>query len=292
MPTQNSFNEQMEREAQDGSEWLLGAVPVDLALVPLKDRMLWTPLGVLQYNNVMDTNGCASRGPNNILETKLNYFYDHGMHPAIKRWCDEKGYRKDGSFALSDNFLEILSGTTRQGNSLKAPVDALRLYGAIPAHMLTLEPNMTWEEYMNPKRVTQEMLDLGKEFLKRLTINYEKVFVSEFLRYLEKDLIDVAGAAWPQPVNGVYPRHEASFNHAFATVNPEIDALDNYEPFTKRLAKDFKFFEWGYTLSITRQTPYPEIVLTMFEILQKKGLLAYFADWLKRFTANVKGLWS
>lgn len=280
-----NFDEKKERAEQLGNEWQFGAIETDLASVPLKDRLLYLPLGVLQFNNVMDSNGCASRAPLNLLETKLNWYYDNGMHPAIKKWCDEKGYREDGKFALNDAFIEILSGTTPQGNSLKAPVDAIRKYGVIPAKLIPLNNDMPWETYMNPKRVTQAHLDLGKEFLRRLTIQYEQVPLGEFFNALEVDLLDVAGHAWPSPVNGVYPRTEAPFTHAFVDITPDIDAFDTYEPFVKRLAKDYRFFEWEYSMSITAQNPYPNEVLTLFETLSKFGLLSFFAEAFRRLVA-------
>ncbi len=249
-----NFDAQKELDAQIGNEWQFGAVEVDLAQVPLASRLSYLPDGVLQYNNVMDSNGCASRGPLNILETKLDYFWDHGMLPEIKKWMDEKGYREGGKFKLCDAFIEILSGTTPTGNSLKAPLDALRVYGAIPAKLIPLDSNMTWSEYMNPARVTQEYKDLGKQFLSRITLAYEQVSLSQFAHALEVDLLDVAGYAWPQPVNGVYQKTEGGFNHCFTLVEGAIDAFDNYTPFVKRLAKDYIFFEWGYSISITKQT--------------------------------------
>lgn len=32
-------------------------------------------------------------------------------------------------------------------------------------------------------------------------------------------------------------------NHAVARATPAIDALDNYDPFQKRLAVDYRFFD-------------------------------------------------
>ncbi len=256
-----SFDQAKELAEQRGDEWQLGAVPTDVALVPYSSRMSYVPAGVLQRNDIMDSNGCASRGPNNILETKLTWLHHNGMHPEIQRWGIEKGYVivENGRhvWKLNDAYVEIGSGTTPTGNSLKAPVDYIRRYGAIPAHLLPLEDGMTWEQYMNPARVTQEMRDLGKEFLKRLPLAYEQVQLSQFNHARAEDLLDVAGAAWPPPVDGTYPANDAPFNHAFATANNEIDALDNYSPFFKRLAPDYNFFQWGYSISITAQIPFP-----------------------------------
>jgi hypothetical protein len=265
-----TFDLERELREQDGSELKLGAVATDLALVPESVRSMYTPDGVAQFNNIFDTNGCASRAPLNILETKLNYFTDHGMHPDLKKWFTNNGFTKYGKFVLCDAFIEILSGTTPQGNSLKAPVDTIYRYGVIPAHLIPLEDGMSWNEYSNPKRVTQAHKDLGKEFLKRIGLAYEQVPLSNFRSYLTKDLLDVAGHGWPAPVNGVYPKTDAPLNHAFACVDTQIGALDNYEPFNKKLAQNFAFFDWGYTFSITRQTPNPtQEVISLYQKLIK-----------------------
>lgn len=261
----NNFNPELERAHQDGTEWQFGSVATDLALVPLDVRVQYTPIGVPQYNKVMDTDGCASRAPLNILETKFTYFFHNGMHPTLKKWLEDNKYIENDKVVFNDAFIEILSGTTQQGNSLKAPLDTIRKQGLLPRYMLPLEDTMTWDEYMDVKRITPAMYLLASEFKKRFTINYEQVFLPEFPKALAIDLLTVSGHGWPTPVNNVYPRVEDGFNHAFANINPDIDALDNYNPFVKRLAKDYKFFDWGYSLSITSQNPTPESVLHVFK---------------------------
>lgn len=274
-----TFDAQREIDEQRGDEYAFGSVQKDLAQVPVTDRIKYSPDGVLQFNNVMDTFGCASRGPLNILETKLNYLYATTMLPELRDWFNEQGYRRFGKFVLSDNFLEIVSGTRPTGNSLKAPVDALYRYGAIPGHMLSLEADMTWEQYMNPTRVTEAHKALGKEFLKRIGLAYEQVKAEDFLNALDVDMIDVAGNAWPVPVNGIYPKNDGRITHAFVGANPEIDVLDTYIPFVKRLAKDYIFFPWGYTISIVRQTV-PE---------KAPGYEGILAQWISRFIQWLNG---
>ena len=278
----NSFNEQKERDEQRGDEWMFGAIPVDLAEVPLTERIAYLPAGMVQFNNVFDTNGCVSRTFLNDLEEKLDYFYDKGMHLNLQKWCNENSYRINGKFALCDAYIEILSGTTPSGNSMKAPLDTIRKFGVIPAKFLPLENNMSWNEYMNPGRITKAHKDLGAEFLRRFVIGYEKVPISQFAQATTSDSLIVAVKAWSVPVDGVYPKIEGAFGHATLRISNEIDAFDTYEPFIKRLAKDYIFFEHGYSLSITMQNPYPDETLAIFEVLQKYGLLRFFVVWWKR----------
>ncbi len=249
-----TFDLEKELFEQRGDEWRFGSIAKDLALLPKAERTKYLPDGVLQFNDVFDSYGCASRAPLNVLEAKLTRFYDHGMHPELKKWCDDNGYRVDGKFVLSDNFIEILSGTTPTGNSLKAPLEAIRKHGVIPARFLPLTNGLTWDEYMDKNRITKEMTDLGQEFKARFTINYEQVKAEDFEQALEDDPNIVAGHGWPVPWNGEYPASDAPPNHAFAHFPP---VMDNYEPFHKTLAKDYNFFDWGYQIAITAQNPNP-----------------------------------
>lgn len=273
-----TFNPKLEQAQQLGNEWQFGAIKTDLALVPKSQRVMRLPEGERQFSDI-DSMGCASRAPLNILEMKLNHFYMNGMHPDLKNWLDEKGYRKNGQVVLNDAFIEILSGTTRSGNSLKAPIEAIRKYGVIP-DLLPLSPEMTWEEYMNPKRITEEMKELGQQFLRRFTINYEQV--QGFSEALKEDSLSAGVFAWPEPVNGVYPKTTGGFNHATALIDDEITSFDGYEPYVKKLAKDYNFFPWAYSISITSQNPYPDEQIALFDTLSRFGLLAFFAEALKR----------
>ena len=272
-----NFNEQKERDEQRGDEWVFGAVQTDLAAVPLTERIAYLPYGVVQFNNVMDTNGCVSRSFLNNLEEKLDYFYDKGMHLNLQKWFNDNGYRVNGKFALCDAYIEILSGTTPTGNSLKAPLDAIRKYGVIPSSLIPLNNNIPWDMYMNPSRVTEAHKRLGAECLRRITINYEKVPIEQFEKATTVDSLIVAVRAWGTLVVGVYQKMEGAFGHATLRISNEIDVFDTYEPFIKRLAKDYLFFEWGYSLSITAQNPYPDETIALFDVLQKYGLLRFFA---------------
>jgi len=282
----NTFNPEKEIASQDGSEYQFGAISLDLATIPVLERHKYLPEGVLQFSQLMDSQGCASRAPINILEAKFTYFYETSMHPDLKRWMENKGYIKNNRVLFDDNYIEILSGTTKSGNSLKACLDAIRHHGLVPK-TLSME-GLTWEEYMNPSRITEDMKKLGAEFLRRFTIGYEQVQSGQFPESLQEDFLDMALFAWPQPVNGIYPKTEGAFNHAVAGVNGNIDVFDNYIPFIKLIAKDYNFFPWGYSLSVTAQNPYPDEQIALFDVLSRFGLLRFFAAaWKRLMSAEV-----
>lgn len=182
-----------------------------------------------------------------------------------KRWLEQNGYiTENGKVEFSDRFNAILSGTTRNGNSLKAPIESIRKDGLIPKSMLPANSQMTWEDYHNQADITPQMIYLGKEFTKRFTINYERVLASTFAEYLDQHMINTGAFAWPKPVKGEYPATANTPNHAFMLVkNPAFLAFDNYYDdgkegdFIKKLAKDYRFLD-GYRVFISKETPNPK----------------------------------
>ena len=165
-----------ELAEQDGTEYLAGTITC-IAEIPVFEREKFLPKGEIQRNKKDDMKDCASRAPLNILETKLNWLWANNLLPeSTEKWLINNDYVSDNQFELSDAFIAILSGTTRDGNSMKSPLQAIHENGVIPKYLLPLRENMTFEEYHNPTRITAGMKKLGQEFIKRLKINYGKVF--------------------------------------------------------------------------------------------------------------------
>lgn len=250
-----------EKELADRTETdhIFGALSQPgLVSIPLAEREKWLPIGELQ-NLGSEKSDCASRSPINHLEALFSYHYNNGMHPENKKWLEEKRYVQGGRVTFSDVFVSINSGTTIQGNSLIAPIQAIRKQGLIPKWMLPQLTFGTWESNANPKRITQEMRDLGAEFARRFTISYERVDELHLVEALKDDMVGVAGYAWPDPVNGVYPRIDAQPNHAFLLFNSQYWAFDNYldndGDFIKHLASDYDFHSTAYRIYLSAEDP-------------------------------------
>lgn len=299
-----SFDLEKQLAEESPEDWVFGALSEPgLVSIPLAERFASLPLGEVQRSSAGDFRDCASRTLVNHIEALITYYYHHGMKAANKEWLKEKGYvvLRDGKEVVefSDRFIAILSGTTKNGNSLKAPVDAIYRYGLIPKVMLPKGEHMEWEEYHDPNSITQAMKDLGAEFRKRLSLNYEKVHYLHFAETLKDDMVGVAGYGWPFPQNGIYERDERPPNHAFLLYAlPAFQVYDSYyevgknEDFTKNLAPNYKFYEWGYRMYLSADTTAEErtIQTTVFDNLSKYGLLSFFASWWQHFTKKVKGI--
>lgn len=259
-------NLELEKQHQKDTVWIFGADSDSCdAQIPENERTSCLPLGEIQRGRE-DFMDCATRSPLNILETKLNFLLKSNKLPAEHRnFLDSNGYITDQGIQLSDRFIAVLSGTTRNGNSLVAPIEALRKNGVIPKKLLPAMADMGWDEYHDKEAITQAMRNLGIRFLDFFSINFEKVLEQDFEALLKKDLLAVAGYAWPFPVNGEYPKNDYQINHAFmAYRTPKYFIFDNYidsvdGDFIKKLDSQYDLLDYGYRIYLTIQIPRPKV---------------------------------
>jgi hypothetical protein len=272
----------LEISSQDGTEWQLGAVEIaPLFTIPNKeDRLQALPKGEIQRGK-QDMKDCATRGPINLMEAYFTYGVRKKLFdPKNEQWLRDKGYVQmvDGleCVLFSDAFIAIKSGTRKTGNSMKAPIHAIHEHGLLPKHMLPLDKSMTWDEYHNPNRITQEMVDLARIFSKRFSINYVQVPSKKFIEANEEDYIVVAGHAWNKPVRGIYTRTEDDINHVWLNVHPAFVGFDNYidstdGDFLKQIAHDYIFRDWGYRMYVSAENP--NVVDNWFSVGFLTGLI-------------------
>lgn len=254
----SGFNPELERAHQEDTDHIYGGSSlICVALIPESDRKRYLPLGEVQRGRA-DFMDCASRGPLNVLEAKFTWLYQNGHLTLEERaWLEKKGYVQDGQITFSDRYIAVLSGTTAQGNSMKAPIDTIHRKGLIPKVMLPASPDMDFNDYIDPSKVTPAMEELGAQFLSRWSIFYDKVFLKDFPSVIAQDFINVAGHAWPTPKKGVYPKTSEPPNHVFVYFStPRYEIYDSYlddgkeGDFIKRLASDYALTEYGYRLYI------------------------------------------
>lgn len=240
-----------EQEVQD-TDWVFGAGSAKcMADIPENVREQYLPIGELQAGRE-DFMDCASRSVLNILETKLNWLIANGL-TKHKDWLIKNGYQN----GLSDRYISILSGTTKSGNSLKSPLEAVRKHGVIPKPMFPASSDMTFDQYHSG--ITDKMTKTGQEFLKKFTVNYERVNEEDYKELLGQDMLDVAGFAWPAIVDGEYPRVNYTPNHAFMIFKrPMAYVFDNYpetasDPnrWIKKLSANYDYYSHGYRIYLT-----------------------------------------
>ena len=278
----------LSREVHDRSpkDWILGATSYAcLAEIPLKERDRHLPDGEAQKGKE-DFMDCVTRGYLNILETKFNFLAKNGLiNEHIVFLQNYSYFNKDGEFEVSDRFIDVKSGTTRKGNSMKAPADAIHRYGVIPKSMLPANTKMTWDDYHNPKAITKEMEDLGKEFLSRFNINYERVYEPQYSSLLPVDMLNVAGYAWIKKGDEYVAPQGLPPNHAFMMYNkPDYIIFDNYtdkKRYIKKLSPDYDFLDYGYRIFISFNTNM-KLVDSIKEII--RAVFKLIADLFKTLT--------
>ena len=164
-------------KAPSPTDYIAGSSPVTGKLEERLVNGIWTPYRPTieaQYKQFsFDSMSCTAFSANNCIEYQINWMLQNNKIPAsLKLWLTNNGFFKDGHFNLSDRYLAVVSGTTRQGNYFQSVWDSIRNNGAIPESMLPFGGN-SWEEYHDATKITQEMKDLGKEWVKRFEVVYE-----------------------------------------------------------------------------------------------------------------------
>jgi len=284
------------REAQERSveDWIFGAKPLS-GIAEGIDFNKFFPKGEVQ-RGLEDFMDCVTRGFLNVLEVKFTYAVQNEIfHKDDITWLKEKGYSDDeGNVTFSDRFNAVLSNTTRNGNSLKAPAESVRKDGLIPKKLLPKEANMTWAQYHDRSKITQPLRELGKAFLERFTVNYDVVPIDSFKDALGRDLIVSGVYAWPNPINGVYPRVEYTLNHVVMFFGTKIyHIFDNYEEspgdFIKNLAPNYKILQYGYRVVVN---PIKKKDNENLEINEEKNMIFYkTADSPRVYQLGADGLY-
>lgn len=267
-----------EKLEQDGTEWKFGAASQpSIAQISETDREQYLPQGEQQFGTE-DFQDCATRSPINALETQFNFLYQNNkLKPENKAWLLANGYIVNDRVVFSKRFIAILSGTTRNGNSLKAPLDAIHNVGLIPEPMLMQDSSMNWDAYHDKTKITQAMKDLGLAFKARFPINYEQVAQNHIAMVEKTDGVGVALFAWPDPVNGIYPATDEAICHAVWLFrdSPPHFAFDNYEEakgdWIKQLAPDYILYDYGYRAYISGEN-----VVTLTDSVKKNLLIQLY----------------
>jgi len=199
---------------------------INHCIISFRDSLRqYYPQGEVQRGKE-DYSDCVTRGFINELEMRMNYLVDKKIFPeSTIYWLRIHDYFIDDRIVLSNRIPAIMSGTTRGGNSLKSVIEWIRKNGIHPRNILSEEEKMTWAEYHNRNKVTQQMLELGERSLNILQINYDKVYYRDFPEFFD--------------------------NFYWKIFDNYIDSFDG--DFIKELAQNYIFLGYGYRLIIHSQ---------------------------------------
>jgi len=119
------------------------------------------------FNNAFDTEACVTFATLKAIQTLMNtkLFVKNNFE-----WLRDNGYfNKDTNLDFSVRYTASMSNTTIYGNTFWNVMNCIKAYGLIPESLYPNKAN-SWNEYMSKDAITQEMKDLGAEFLKRFDI--------------------------------------------------------------------------------------------------------------------------
>lgn len=213
--------------------------------LPTKEKQL--------INKKFETFACVSFSASNEIETQINQQMAIGLiSPENMKKIIDWGYLDDnGKFNVSDEFIAILSGTGykdgRYGNSASRVFDAIKKYGLVPQKMLDRSNVNTADEWYAP--IPQEIIDFGQNFLSIFKIEYEQIksggctpATKEFLEYhLKHAPLQLLAHCGGSTDNQIFSTQDCESQHAteIYSVDDYINQFDTYEPFCKKLTKDY-----------------------------------------------------
>jgi hypothetical protein len=205
-----------------------------------------------------DTWGCVSFSALNVLEAKFNYFIKHKLFSEENiQWLRDKGYlNENDEMNCSDWFIVLMSGTRPyKGNFVRTVWETMRkTSGLIPQHMTPNGLN-TVDKYYDKSNITQEMKDLGKEFLERFKIFYEYVPTDDLEKLKEVfkySALQVLIALCPKK-NGIHQRCDRKIIHAVSLprIKEDLDYLELFDQYSlngnyiRKVSKDYLTYKWA-----------------------------------------------
>ncbi len=196
----------------------------------------WTahlPSTEKQYGISFDTLSCTSFSLCSTAETNVNWLISTKNLPqSTIDWLQEKGYMDDyNKVNFSDRFIAIMSGTKKTGNDLRTVVETARKVGFIPDIMFSFAGN-NWEEYHNKALITQEMLNVGQEFLKLIDIKWEWVFFDQDPKMSDENYSSAMKALKQSPLQIGIPTPATHATMLYGiTPNKRAKVFDTYDPF-------------------------------------------------------------
>lgn len=213
------------------------------------------------YEGRYDTDSCWLFNAFDRWEEQLEWLRSNGQFgPEALEFFQSNGYfDADGHFDLSRDYLAVLGGLRNGGGSQIYAPQLLASYGAVPASMLSYSGvDGTYQQflanYFDPGRVTSAMTDLGRQFLKYVSVAYEWVGDG----YSTPPLADIRASLLQSPLclgipipadvsewNSPVVRYDGSrvVEHAVTLLGVNADGsyriLDQYSPALKTLSADY-----------------------------------------------------
>lgn len=184
------------------------------------------PTPEIQWGEGGDKMHCVTQALNNTIETRFERLRKLGKIPKVAiDFFSKNGYFDEyGKLNLNERIPSVMNGTTRDGQYLHIAAEWNRQNGIFPKGILNDDPGLEWDEYYDKTKITQKMLDLGKESLKYFDFPYEWVATDRdsLIRHLKQS-----------PLQVVLPGHDVMNFFTVKNFNG-IKYFDTYVPHKKQ----------------------------------------------------------
>lgn len=220
-----------------------------------KDWSLYFGQYESQKHDDLDSNCCWAYSGNEVIEDSLEYLWKtNKLSPSLVQWFKDNGYiDEDGDFYLSRRWIPIWSGVKRNGNDPANFWSLTKEYGAIPNSMLPYTNNI---DYFDKAFVTKRMVDLGREFKRRINIEYTEVgfrFINKSIERLQSAIsqselqicipVPEDVSKWNNELvkydGGRHAQHAVALYKIDPTSDYPFFIYDQYQPMLKRLSSDY-----------------------------------------------------
>jgi len=178
------------------------------------------PENEVQRGNNLETMGCTGYALLNILEIL-----------AKQKWGE--------TWNLSDRYLNCMSNTGVNGNSMKTVLETVRKYGCVNESTFGWDRNtFNWSQYYT--KPNQSIIDQGIAWTKKYSFGYEKVWNSDnsLREAIKYSPLYIAVYAWYSRGALYYSVGNANHASVLAQMPPKVD-YDSYDPFIKHLDENF-----------------------------------------------------
>jgi hypothetical protein len=240
-----------------------------------------------QHLGNYDLSTCWDFSACELAETRLEMLWQlHLMSQDDFNWLNQNGYIDEtGDFYLSRRWVAILSGVTDHGNQSINFWEIAKTSGLIPNSLLPYDHSKASQfltddafdnDYFNPNVITQDMIRLGLEFIKRFNIDAEIViggFMNDLVPNLPKFLKEGSvhfsipvphDGSWNQqfvnyPVGNVNTDHAVECYKFDPTQPYPFYIYDSYEPHLKQLSANYLVPRYNRVHIIPVNPPKPPI---------------------------------
>jgi len=225
-----------------------------------RDYRPYVPTKEIQRTEHLETMNCTNYGTLNGVET---------IHKV--KYNEEVNY--------SERFLGVLSGTTRNGNSVHKVCETFRTNGAIDEKLLPFSDNIrTWSQYYSPNPMTENLLKGGRIWLSNNVFQHKWLFAGQYVPSLaqkEKILYDnllfgpigISVKAWKKRNGRYYKANNEGDNHwcllVFAEWGKYWVVYDSYD-------QVFKELEWDYNFGFAKLFHYEKLNINIQPIMDIK----------------------